>query len=100
MRVDTKEINPAFQSIMQNPGQTVFLDANFFIPPDRSNFQKIKPYSFEHFKTVWIIPLLSEFPGLAVHESVYDELVAEKVREYADEQLNAVPQKLKIYHDS
>lgn len=38
MRVDTKEINPAFQSIKQNPDQTVFLDANFFIPPDRSGY--------------------------------------------------------------
>lgn len=28
MKVDTKEVNPAFQSIIQNPGQKVFLDAN------------------------------------------------------------------------
>lgn len=100
MRVDTKEINPAFQSIIQNPDQIVFLDANFFIPPDRSRFEKIKPYSFDRFKEIWLIPLLSEFSGLSIHESVYDELVAEKVREYANEQLKAVPQKLRIYYDS
>lgn len=29
MKVDTREINPAFKSIIQNPDQTVFLDANF-----------------------------------------------------------------------
>ena len=36
MKVDTKVVNPAFLSIIQNPSQKVFLDANFFIPPDRS----------------------------------------------------------------
>lgn len=40
MKVDTKEVNPAFLSIIQNPGQKVFLDANFFIPPDRSEVAK------------------------------------------------------------
>ena len=100
MRLDTKEINPAFQSIIQNPGQTVFLDANFFIPPDRSNFKNVKPYTFEHYKEIWLNPLLKEFSGLAVHESVYDELVADKVKAYADEQSNTSPQKLKIHYDS
>ncbi|MDY5577490.1 MAG: hypothetical protein SPF70_08520 [Lachnospiraceae bacterium] len=100
MRVDTKEINPAFQSIKQNPNQIVFLDANFFIPPDRSDYAKVKQYSFEDFRNNWLIPLLSEFPGISIHESVYDELVAEKVKTYADEQLNAKPAKLKIYHDT
>lgn len=42
MKVDTKEVNPAFQSIIQNPGQKVFLDANFFIPPDRSEVAKVR----------------------------------------------------------
>ena len=61
MKVDTKEVNPAFQSIIQNPGQKVFLDANFFIPPDRSEVAKIRAYSFTDFKECWLIPLLSEF---------------------------------------
>lgn len=46
MKVDTKEVNPAFQSIIQNPGQKVFLDANFFILPDRSEVTKVRAYSF------------------------------------------------------
>lgn len=50
MKVDTREINPAFKSIIQNPDQTVFLDANFFIPPDRSEYLKVKPYAFGDFK--------------------------------------------------
>lgn len=66
MKVDTKEVNPAFQSIIQNPGQKVFLDANFFIPPDRSEVAKVRAYSFIDFKECWLIPLLSEFTGLVV----------------------------------
>lgn len=99
MKLDTKEVNPAFQSIVENQDQTVFLDANFFIPPDRSNFPGIKPFAFENYKDYWLIPLLSEFSGIAIHESVYDELVEEKVKAYADEQSNSDPSKLKIYRD-
>ena len=100
MRVNTKEVNPAFESIIQNPEQIIFLDANFFIPPDRSKIKNVKPYPFEHFKDNWLVPLMAEFSGLSVHESVYDEFVAEKVKEYANEQSNACSQKLTIYYDS
>ena len=100
MRVDTKAVNPAFQSIIQNPGQKVFLDANFFIPPDRSEVTKVRAYSFIDFKECWLIPLLSEFAGLVIHESVYDELVADSVKSYADEQKNSNPPKIKIHYDS
>ena len=100
MKVDTKEVNPAFQSIIQNPGQKVFLDANFFIPPDRSEVAKVRAYSFTDFKECWLIPLLSEFTGLVIHESVYDELVADSVKEYADEQTSCIPSKLRIHYDS
>lgn len=91
MKVDTNEVNPAFQSIIQNPGQKVFLDANFFIPPDRSDVAKVKAYSFNDFKECWLIPLLNEFAGVAIHESVYDELVADSVKNFADEQKDANP---------
>lgn len=37
---------------------------------------------------------------MAIHESVYDELVAESVKKYADEQKNSNPPKLKIHYDS
>lgn len=100
MRIETKEINLAFKSIMENPAQTVFLDANFFIPPDRSGYLKGKPYPFNDFRDYWLIPLMEEFSGLAIHESVYGELVAEKIKTYADEQSNANPPKLKIHYDS
>ena len=100
MKVDTNEVNPAFQSIIQNPSQKVFLDANFFIPPDRSDVAKVKAYSFNDFKECWLIPLLNEFAGVAIHESVYDELVAESVKNFADEQKDENPPKLTIHYDS
>ena len=100
MKVDTNEVNPAFQSIIQNPGQKVFLDANFFIPPDRSDVAKVKAYSFNDFKECWLIPLLNEFAGVAIHESVYDELVADSVKNFADEQKDENPPKLTIHYDS
>ena len=56
MKVDTKEVNPAFLSIIENPMQKVFLDANFFIPPDRSKVAKVKAYSFANFKECWLVP--------------------------------------------
>ena len=76
------------------------MDANLFIPPDRSEVAKVRAYSFIDFKECWLIPLLSEFTGLAIHESVYDELVADSVKEYADEQTSCIPSKLRIHYDS
>lgn len=100
MKVDTKEINPAFNSIKRNPTQTVFLDANFFISPDRSDYLKVKPYAFEDFKNFWLIPLLGEFSGLAIHESVYDELVEKKVKSYVNELSSTTPAQITIYCDN
>ncbi len=100
MKVDIRKVNPAFQSIMRASDQPIFLDANFFIPPDRSSYKGVKAYSFEQFKESWIEPLLSEFPGLAVHESVYDELVAGKVRAYVNAQCISDPERLKIHYDA
>ncbi len=100
MKVDTKEVNPAFQSIIQNPKQKVFLDANFFIPPDRSGVAQVRAYSFTDFEKYWLVPLLNEFTELAIHESVYDELVYASRKGYADKQIYCVPSKLKVHYDS
>ena len=75
MKVDTKETNPAFKSLFNAPGMIVFLDANIFIPPDRSSLG-VKPYKFEQYKEIWLEPLLNEFSGLSLHESVYESLWA------------------------
>lgn len=99
MRVDIDNPNPAFIAIMEDCDQKVFLDANFFIPPDRSNLG-IKPYRFEHFRDVWLDPLLSEFSRLSIHEAVYDELVEELVKKYVDDQVGSDPARICIHSDS
>lgn len=48
MRVDVEKKNPALESLFTDPEQTIFLDANFFIPPDRSRMGT-KPIPFLKF---------------------------------------------------
>lgn len=78
MRIDIDRINPAFKELIKHHDQVIFLDANIFIPPDRSNFQKhIAAFRFEDYRTVFLDPLLLEFPKLSVHETVYGDLFDE-----------------------
>lgn len=103
MRVDADKINYSFVSLIEEPNQTVFLDANFFIPPDRSCLTSnkiIKPYKFSYYKENWLEPLWAEFSGISIHESVYDELVDTHVKAFADSKAKANPPELKIYYDS
>ena len=99
MRVDTLRVNPSFQSLINNPEQDIFLDANFLIPPDRSHFG-MKPYRFEDYREFWLEPLFSEFDGLSIHESVYDELVMDNVKQYADFNINDNKSSLRVHYDS
>jgi hypothetical protein len=51
MKVDTSVQNPALIALLNNPNSVIFLDANFFIPPDRSRvYQRLQPISFEYYK--------------------------------------------------
>lgn len=99
MRVDLNEKNPALVSLLENSEQTIFLDANFIIPPDRTKIGA-KPISFEKYCEIWLEPVFDTFPDLAIHESVYDELVAGNVKNYADSKCQESPPKLTIYFDA
>lgn len=105
MKVDTRNKNKALESLFADPAQIVFLDANFFIPPDRSGLMdrsriKVKAISFPKFCEIWLDPIFEEFPNLAIHESVYNELVASAVKEYADAKQTESPSRLRIYSDA
>ena len=100
MKVDVVCANPAFLSLIEKQDQIVFLDANFFIPPDRSCFSGVSPYRFDRYKEIWLEPLLSEFSGISIHESVYDELVSASTKAYVDTNANADPQRLRVFYDS
>lgn len=97
MRVDTSKENKALVELITNPSAIIFLDANFFIPPDRSDSMSgAHSISFQQYCSIWLDPLFNELEGLSIHESVYDELVQNSVRNYADNKLNS---KLGLYLD-
>lgn len=99
MNVNTKDINPALASLFKDCEQVVFLDANLFIVPDRSKIGA-RPIAFQKYQEYWLEPLFDAFPNLAVHESVYAELVEGAVKAFADEKKEEVPTKLRVFKDS
>lgn len=99
MKVDIDKKNKALEQVLSDRAQQIFLDANFLIPPDRSALGA-RPVDFTKYREIWLDPLFAIFSSLAVHEAVYEELVADKVKEYADIQRFDIPPRLKIYTDS
>ena len=98
MRVDISNQNKALCSLLEDENQTIFLDANFLIPPDRSKMGA-KAIPFQKYSEIWLEPIFDSFSNLAVHESVYDELVMEKVKNFADSKRAESPTKLRVYMD-
>lgn len=84
--------------MLEDETQTIFLDANFLIPPDRSKMGA-RPISFQKYSEIWLDSIFDAFPNLAVHESVYDELVEESAKSYADAKSSESPTKLRVYMD-
>ena len=52
------------------------------------------------FCEIWLDPIFDAFPNLAIHESVYHELVADAVKKYADERQSESPSHLRVYKDA
>lgn len=100
MRIRTDKKNAALAALISDPELEVLLDANFFIPPDRSFLEGYGKIDFENFVSHWLEPVFSEFPALAIHESVYDELVQSNIRSFADSKINHQPCFLRLYKDS
>ena len=98
MKVDIDHANSAFQSLINNPNQYIFLDANIFIPPDRSNLGQ-KAFSFESYRDFLLDPLFNEFTHLCIHESIYKELVLDKVKTYADSLIEQEPTRLEVHSE-
>lgn len=63
MRVDTSNPNKALCSLLENNNQTIFLDANFLIPPDRSKMG-VKAIPFQKYSEIWLEPIFDSFPNL------------------------------------
>lgn len=99
MKINLKEINSSLVSIFENPHQIITLDANFLIPPDRSNITK-RRFDFPMFKQIWLDPIFSAFSMIAIHEAVYKELVSETLCNYLDALINEDSPKIIIHTDS
>lgn len=84
MKVNVADKNPALVSLISDYSQQIPLDANFFIPFDRSRTVRgALPIPFSTFKKFWLDPLFFTFPHLAIHTAVLNELVSGSSRDYA-----------------
>lgn len=90
MKVNSNSINPSLVNLIEDNTQILPVDANFFIPFDRSNINSvIQPLTFDFFEKIWIKPLFFTFPHLAIHESVYNEItVNDNSKKYIDYQIS------------
>lgn len=88
-KVNLSSTNPALESLIIDYTQILPVDANFFIPFDRSSITgQIQPLPFDFFVKYWIKPLFQTFPNLSIHEAVYEEItVSHKSKVYLDEQI-------------
>lgn len=98
MRVNCSERNPALAGLFKNPDQTIFLDANFLIPPDRTAIGA-RPIAFEKYCAIWLDPIFDSFSNLAIHESVHSELVADNIKTFTDKKCQELPPKLIVHSD-
>jgi hypothetical protein len=85
--------NQSFIELLKDINQTVVIDANLIIPPDRSNLTNSVPrIGFDKYKNIFIEPMLRILPNIAIHEAVYSEIsVQPSLKDYID---------LKIQEDS
>lgn len=92
--VDLSSANPSLISLIEDFNQILPVDANFFIPFDRSSTtSQMKAISFDFFKKYWIKPLFLTFPNIAIHEAVYDEVtVSSTSKKYIDTQMETYQQ--------
>lgn len=92
--VSLQNPSPSFLTMITDPTNIISLDANFFIPPDRTDvFPQGGSFKFDKFKEIWLEPLINTFPNLALHDAVYDELLASS-KSFVDELLEQSPPKI------
>lgn len=100
MIIDTHTFNDAVKIIASDKKTAVFLDANILIPPDRRSVGAKNPIKFSFYKETILNPLLNNWDNIALHESVYNELVADEVKTYAEEMVNRDPSRLVVHYNT
>ncbi|MFA6844465.1 MAG: hypothetical protein WCR02_01935 [Sphaerochaetaceae bacterium] len=91
--------NTAFAGLLESKGKELLLDANIFIPPDRSSsFSQYHPLSFIDYCEIWLTPLFNTFTGVAIHSAVYQEIVKIEQKAFVDQLIK--DNKLAVVNDS
>lgn len=99
--VKTQQKNLGFMSVLKNKNQVFLIDANIFIPPDRSKeHNSIKPVSFEFYRKHWIEPFIDTFKPIGIHESVYKEFESSSIKNLIENKKKDIPPGIYIYYDS
>lgn len=100
MKINIENKNIGFVKILNNNFEDFLIDANIFIPPDRSQENRqIKPIAFTYYKENWLIPFIEAFKPVGIHEAVYGEFQSNNVKSFVDEQMQLNPPKARIYID-
>ena len=90
-RVEITAPNPVVQAILTNPAISITVDANIFIPPDRSKENEhIPSWSLSRFREIWLVPILQTFSNICMHESVYAEILGDS-KVIVDQEIAKVP---------
>lgn len=99
VKINLTTSNNALVSIIEDPDQVITIDANFMIPPSRSQITS-RSIGFEQFNGIWLDPIFTAFSNLAIHESVYEELVGTALQTYVNKKRDSIPPGIIIHTDS
>ncbi|MGE7219633.1 hypothetical protein ACQKJC_24665 [Priestia koreensis] len=100
-QVNTEKKNLALVSLINGYDQILPIDTNFIIPPDRSKtVRNCRAIPFGVFQRIWIKPLITTFPYLAIHESVHTEINSTIILKYVDNLINGTPPSLILLSDT
>jgi hypothetical protein len=98
MKISIEKPNSSLISIFEDPGQIITLDANFLIPPNRKQVRR--GFEFLQFREIWLDPIFSAFPRLAIHEAVYEELIQPSVHDFIQQLLKQKPSGIILHKDA
>lgn len=91
--------NPSVIRLLNNPDEPIIVDANIFIPPDRSRINgKVPAWKFESFRDIWMVPLLKTFSKIQMHEAVYNEVLGSS-RMFVDAEMAKIPPTITMLRD-
>ncbi len=95
MIVDTVNKSSAIYSVMKQPDQVIFLDANILIPPSRDEHS----FDTDKYISFFLEPLFNTFSNLSLHMAVKEEILNNKINRFLDKKISRNPCMLRVYND-